>query len=123
MTFAESIQSVFRNYRNFSGRAARSEYWYFSAFIVIVNLIATIPLIFMATLTSDIWFLMPFLVAGLGVWLFLIVPYLAVTARRLHDTDLSGWFMLLFALPAIGWIIHIVMLIQPGTPGPNRFDS
>ncbi len=121
MTFAESIQSVFRNFRNFSGRASRSEYWFFYLFVVLVNLLTTIPLVYTATMVNNPWYLLPFLVAAGAVWLFLILPVIAVTARRLHDTNLSAWFMLLFLLPGVGGLIQIIMLIQPGTPSSNRF--
>ena len=45
----------------------------------------------------------------------------AVGARRLHDTDRSGWWQLLFLVPVLGWIVLIVFWCQRGTEGPNRF--
>ncbi len=53
--------------------------------------------------------------------LALVLPQLAVTARRLHDTDRSGWWMLLWLIPIIGWIVILVFLCQRPTPGQNRF--
>jgi uncharacterized membrane protein YhaH (DUF805 family) len=57
-------------------------------------------------------------------WIFdlaTIVPSIAVAARRLHDTDRTGWWQLLGFVPVIGWIILLVWLCQPGTAGGNRF--
>ena len=50
-----------------------------------------------------------------------LLPYIAVTARRLHDTDRSGWWQLLGLIPIIGWLILLVWLIRPGAKGRNRF--
>ena len=63
-------------------------------------------------------------------WLAIIVPTLAVTVRRLHDRDMSGWwylgFIVLSAIPLVGWIASIAQIVifcLPGTPGPNRFGE
>ncbi len=114
MGFSEAIQSGFRNYVGFSGRAARSEYWYWVLFAVLVGAVVKI-----------IDFAMGFH-AGLGVFsaiagLALILPDLAVGVRRLHDRDKSGWFLLLCLIPLIGAIILLVWFCQRGTAGTNRF--
>lgn len=105
MTFVESIRTCFAKYASFSGRAARSEYWWF----VLFTLIASTVLGFISEIVSAIF--------SLAV----LLPSIAVGVRRLHDVDKSGWFLLLWFIPVIGWIILIVWAVQEGKE-PNRFS-
>jgi uncharacterized membrane protein YhaH (DUF805 family) len=113
MTFSEAISSGFRNYVGFSGRASRSEFWYWILFTVLVGIVASI--IDFGVLSSDaspissIWSLVTFL------------PSLAMGVRRLHDTDRSGWWWLIAFIPLIGFIVLIVFWCSEGTRGPNKF--
>jgi len=113
MTFSEAISSGFRNYVGFSGRAARSEFWYWILFSVLVSIVATIidfgVLSSSASPLSSIWSLATFL------------PSLAMGVRRLHDTDRSGWWWLIAFIPLIGFVVLIVFWCFEGTRGPNRF--
>ena len=113
MTFSEAISSGFRNYVSFSGRASRSEFWYWILFNVLVSIaLSIIDLVLVsgnATVLSSIWSLATFL------------PSLAVGIRRLHDTDRSGWWWLISFIPLIGIIVLIVFWCSAGTPGSNRF--
>ena len=56
-----------------------------------------------------------------GLWVAVILPYLALLVRRLHDTDRSGWWYWISLVPCIGGIWLLILLIQPGTAGQNRF--
>ena len=114
MTFGEAISSGFQNYVNFTGRAARSEFWYWVLFNLIVGIVTGVIdyIAFPGAAVSPLNSL-----ANLA----LLLPNLAVAARRLHDTDRSGWFLLLAFIPLIGIIILIVWWCQRGTTGPNRF--
>ena len=96
MTFQESIQVCFKKYADFTGRASRSEYWWFMLFLFLV--------IAGTSMFSEV-------VSGLFS-LAVLVPSLAAGARRLHDTNRSGWLQLLWIVPLIGWIIVIVFLVQ-----------
>ena len=109
MDFTSAIKSGFSNYANFSGRASRSEYWYFTLFSVIVNI--------GASLIDQI--LGIYIVAGLA-GIALIVPGLSIAWRRLHDLDKSGawWFIW---LTCVGAIVLLVWFVTKGTAGPNRF--
>lgn len=104
MNFQESVKTCLTKYADFSGRASRSEYWWFALFIVIGNLVLsyvshTVSLLFaLATL----------------------LPSIAAVARRLHDTDRSGWLQLLNLIPILGWIAMIYFLVQEPKE-PNRF--
>jgi uncharacterized membrane protein YhaH (DUF805 family) len=116
MNFVEAIKSGFSHYVTFSGRAARSEYWYWVLFAALGGLVTAMidAAIFgyhagVSPLNS---------IFGLAVFL----PGLAVAARRLHDTDRVAWWLLL-ALTGIGAIILIVWFCFKGTSGPNRFGA
>jgi uncharacterized membrane protein YhaH (DUF805 family) len=114
MRFGEAIQSGFRNYVGFSGRAARSEYWYWVLFAVILGVVANIIDYLLGMRAHGGIFSV---IVGLG----LILPDIAVGVRRLHDRDKSGWFLLLGLIPLVGAIILIVWFCQRGTAGTNRF--
>ena len=105
MTFVESIRTVFSKYADFAGVAVRSEYWWFYLFTVIASILLSF--------ISD-WLSLIFSLAT-------IVPTLAAGARRLHDTDRTGWLQLLWLIPIIGWIVLIVFLAQEGKP--NRYGT
>jgi len=110
MGFGDAISTCFRKYVDFSGRAVRSEYWFFVLFQVLVIVVLSIV---------DA-------ILGIGVLstlasLAFLLPSLAVGARRLHDTDKSAWWLLIGLIPLIGAIVLIVFFCQPGTPGANRF--
>jgi uncharacterized membrane protein YhaH (DUF805 family) len=100
MTFIEAIQTCFKKYANFNGRAGKAEFWWFFLFQVILSVVAG--------MVSDILSL----VVGLG----LILPALAVGARRLHDIGKSGWLQLIWLIPLVGWIVVIYWLVQPTGP-------
>jgi len=141
MTFQESIHTVLvKKYATFDGRAARSEFWWFWLFSVLVSVFfGALGLITGAVALFD----------GIDslISLAILLPTLAVTCRRLHDTERTGWWQILPAIPAIlgviafevsnaftlGWIavaiaviafvVLIVWLATIGTPGPNRFGN
>lgn len=104
MTFGESISICFKKYATFEGRASRSEYWWFVLFTFLGS--ATAGIIGQA-------------LSGLFS-LAVLLPSLAVGARRLHDTDRSGWFLLLWFIPFIGWIVLVIFAVQDSKE-PNRF--
>ena len=106
MTFGESISTCFTKYAAFDGRASRSEFWWWFLFTFLASAATGIVSQTLSALFS------------LGVML----PSLAVGARRLHDTNRSGWFLLLWFIPLIGWIILIVWAVQEAIE-PNRFSS
>lgn len=106
MTFGESISSCFSKYAAFDGRASRSEYWWFFLFTLLASMATGIVSETLSGLFS----------------LAVLLPSLAVGARRLHDIDKSAWFLLLWFIPLIGWLVLIVWATQEGKE-PNRFSS
>ncbi len=117
MNFFQAIGSGLQNYAVFSGRAIRSEFWYFVLFMIIAGIIAQI--------LDAYLFPLHVILGGVGplsvlTTLGLFLPGLAVSVRRLHDIDRTGWWSLLY-LTFIGTLWLIYWACKPGTPGPNRF--
>ena len=117
MDIQDSIKTCLTKFATFDGRASRSEYWWFQLFYVIVVIIAVI--------------LDGVLVGGnleaagaleIVSQLILILPSLAVTARRLHDVDRSGWWMLV-GITIVGLIPLIIWFLAPGTSKKNKYGN
>lgn len=113
---------VWKKYMQFSGRARRAEYWYFTLFNIIVMILLAIPYSIGTGMVSNGngagWLLsLPYYVYALAV----IIPSLAVTVRRLHDINKSGWWILIGLVPIIGGIWLLVLTIMEGTAGDNQF--
>jgi uncharacterized membrane protein YhaH (DUF805 family) len=109
MSFMQAVKSVLTNYVGFSGRARRSEFWWYVLFNVLVSIVAAIiggmiKFPFLQTLVS----------------LALLLPSLAVGARRLHDTNRTGWWQLI-GLTGIGFIVLIIFWVMDSLPGQNQY--
>ena len=109
MNFVEATKAGFNKYVTFSGRAARSEYWFWTLFTVIASIVAGI-----------LDAIVGFGIIGTIVSLAVLLPSIAVAVRRLHDLDRTGWWILI-AFTVIGIILLIVWDCTKGTSGPNRF--
>jgi uncharacterized membrane protein YhaH (DUF805 family) len=137
-SFMKSLLKVYfwdvikSHYSDFNGRASRSQFWYYQLAAYILTSVLLVPLfIFIAisdftsaealtNISSISIFLVAFLLLFL-VGLFLFIPNLAITVRRLHDTNRSGWFILISLVPIVGWIILLVVLALPSVE-QTRFD-
>jgi uncharacterized membrane protein YhaH (DUF805 family) len=122
MSFSDSIRSVYSNYAKFSGRAPRSEFWWFSLFFSMVYLLLIVPLIIVAdesanSIGSVIFAIILVLFIGIS-----IIPSLAVTVRRLHDAGFSGWWWFINLVPA-GGIVLLVFTLLPSSQGDNKYGS
>ena len=104
MTFFDSIKTCFSKYAEFNGRASRSEFWWWVLFLFLASAAVSIAGHAVSALFS----------------LAVLLPNIAVAARRLHDTDRSGWLQLVMLIPVIGLILMIYWCVQPGKE-PNRF--
>jgi uncharacterized membrane protein YhaH (DUF805 family) len=109
--FAEAVQAVLGKYADFSGRARRSEYWFWTLAVMLGYVVALI-------LTA---IAKPFVFLLIIAYLAILVPSLAVAVRRLHDTGKSGWFILLGLIPLVGGIIVLVFMVSDSTPGENQY--
>ena len=123
MGFMDALTTVFRNkYATFSGRASRSEYWwaYLGYFVIatvlqIFALVGGIMLIDAGQLA-----ILPTLIALVGIFA-LIIPTIAVSVRRMHDTGKSGWMLLILIIPCIGFILWIVWMVEDGQAHDNAY--
>jgi uncharacterized membrane protein YhaH (DUF805 family) len=97
MTFQESIKVCFQKYADFNGSASRPEYWWFFLFLFIAGLVLS----FVNPIVNGIFSLAT------------LIPSFAVGARRLHETNRSGWWQLLWLVPVVGWIVIIIFLASP----------
>ncbi len=120
MNFSEAVRSVLNKYATFEGRARRAEYWYFVLLSFILSMVAQI--IGVAGRNAGLITLLLLGVLSL-VSLALIIPGIAVSVRRLHDTGRSGWFLLIALIPIVGGILLLVWTCARGTEGPNRFGA
>lgn len=112
MDFTEAISSGFRKYAQFTGRSRRSEYWYWTLFLILGSIIFSI---IDAFITGFIF--------GTIFFLATLLPGYAVSIRRLHDIDRSGWWVSIGLVLIIGWIILFIWYVKEGTRGENRFGA
>ena len=102
-----------KQYTVFKGRARRKEYWMFGLFNIIALFIAGLIDVFVKT----------YGIIGIIYSLAVIIPAIAVSIRRLHDTDRSGWWILISFIPVIGVLILFVFLLKDSNPGQNQYGE
>ena len=122
MGLSEALSSFWSNYRNFKGRARRSEYWFIQLFLVVTNLAAAV--IDFVLMNGDVE---RFIANGGGgivglIWILAtIVPAVAVLVRRLHDTGRSGWWALIGFVPVAGAIALLVFTVADSEARQNSY--
>ena len=108
---------VLKNYATFSGRARRKEYWMFFLISALISIVLTLLDILLGTYSVEYE-------AGLfsGLYsLLILIPSIAVVVRRLHDTNRSGWWILISLIPLVGVLVLLVFMCLDSQPGKNRF--
>ena len=113
MDFQSAIKLQFENVTNFEGRASLSAYWWYALALFIVDIVLEIFSVAIGSLPLTLLVALVMIAVGLSG--------LSVAVRRMHDTDKSGWMLLLGLIPFIGGIIVLILLVLPGTPSQNRF--
>ncbi|PID36283.1 MAG: DUF805 domain-containing protein [Rhodobacterales bacterium] len=125
MGFSESVRTAYSKYVTFSGRATRSEYWWFTLFYTIVVLVLVfVDSTMFGTVRTDATSFSASTETPILTSIFVLttaLPMLAVVIRRLHDTDHTGWWLLISFVPIIGGIVLLVFYVTDGTRGANRF--
>lgn len=115
MGFVEAVQTVItKRFADFQGRSQRAEYWWFFLFNILLQFVLMAIVAIMPTIGG---------ILALLVILALIIPGIAVTIRRFHDLDKSGWWILISFVPFLGVILLIYWFTQKGTSGENRFGA
>jgi uncharacterized membrane protein YhaH (DUF805 family) len=104
---------VLRQYADFEGRASRTEFWMFVLFNIIFSIAANV---------LDYLFGTYYVFSGIYS-LAVLIPSLAVSVRRLHDINKSGWMILVSLIPIIGFIWLLILFIMEGTPGENQYGA
>jgi len=110
---------VLKKYAVFEGRARRKEYWYFVLFNMIASILLTVMDSLIGSLSAS---------SGLGLLsalysLAVLVPGIAVSVRRLHDTSRSGWWLLIAFIPIVGAIVLLVFMAQDSKSGDNQYGQ
>ena len=116
MNFKKSIETCFKKYATFQGRASRSEFWYFYLFAY--GTIALLYLLIWFSIISD----NSALILGIIFIVVIFFPWIAVTARRLHDIGKSGWWQLLW-ITIIGGILLIIWHASEGERKKNGYKE
>ena len=113
VSFYEAVKLALQRYTDFRGRSTKAEFWWWVLFYYGANIGAAVIDSF---LTAG--------VLGILVFLGLIIPYWAVAVRRLHDTNRSGWWILVGLLPLVGIILLLVFFLQPSnTWETNKYNN
>lgn len=110
---------VLKKYAVFNGRARRKEYWFFALFNIIISIV-------LAVIDGVTGSFSPEVGMGLlgGIYtLAVLIPSIAVSVRRLHDTDRSGWWLLIALVPLIGAIVLLVFMVQDSKAGQNQHGA
>ncbi|HEX8192855.1 MAG TPA: DUF805 domain-containing protein [Allosphingosinicella sp.] len=124
--FGYMVQPL-KRYADFSGRSRRKEYWLFYLLQILIYCAAAVPAVLLAVSSdpnsdpADSSEMIGVLAIFGLVFLALLIPSIAVTVRRFHDQDKTGWLYLLTFIPYVGGIIVFVMMLFEGTRGPNQY--
>jgi uncharacterized membrane protein YhaH (DUF805 family) len=111
--FQSAIRLQIENVTNFEGRASLSAYWWYALAVFIVNAVLEIFSVAIGSVALSLLVDLAAFVVGLSA--------LSAAVRRMHDTDKSGWMLLLGLIPFVGWIVVLIFALLPGTPNQNRF--
>jgi uncharacterized membrane protein YhaH (DUF805 family) len=126
MGFMDALTSAFQNnYASFSGRATRSEYWWSYLGVTVIGTIAQVVGLagFAALFEVNQSLAAIFLLIPVVVYLGILIPVIAVSVRRMHDTGRSGWMLLVLFIPCIGIILLLVWFLDAGQPHVNAYGS
>ena len=108
---------VLKKYAVFNGRARRKEYWFFALFNIIISIVLAV----IDGITGSYSAAFGMGLLGAIYMLAVLVPAIAVSVRRLHDTDRSGWWMLIILVPLIGAIVLLVFMVLDSSPSQNQY--
>jgi len=120
MQFTDAVKSFYKRAFDFQGRSSRLEYWWVQLFMVLVMLVPGFAYGLSEASGGGTLGSIAAILLGL-FFLINVIPTIAVTVRRFHDQNRSGWMYLLSFIPYLGVFIIIIFMCLRGTPGENRF--
>lgn len=126
MNIGQAIASYFKNYANFKGRARRSEYWWAQLAIGVITMIIAAVSIQTVYVYVEGYGDMPTITYGPLFWIWALatlLPGIALTVRRLHDTGRKGTYYFMSLIPLVGGILLLVRLAEDSQPGPNQYGN
>ena len=117
--FVSAIKKGFRGYVVWDARSTRAEYWWWTLFVAIVAIVASIidSILFSTSVGTGAGPV--YLISSLALFL----PGLSVWIRRLHDTDRSGWWTWILLIPIVGFIFALIFVLSPSKMGPTRWNN
>ncbi len=130
--FGQAVGRFFRKNATFTGRASRSEFWWVRLFLVVLSVVVALPASLIVGLTSERRFNGTLVYSPVGIAatvvailiaVALLIPEVALTVRRLHDANYSGWYYLLGLVPSVGGIIILILTLSSSRPEGVRFDK
>ena len=128
ISFGGAVARGFKKYATFTGRASRSEYWWWTLFTFLTYLVLGLVTYVVGTVTSRDGgrtpglVAVPFIILFAAFFLGILVPTLALTVRRLHDAGYSGLFALLLLIPYLGSLIILIFALLPSSPAGAKYD-
>lgn len=114
---------VLKQYADFSGRARRKEYWMFFLVNLIISFAIGFVSGFIGGVSQDPTLASALMIPSILYSLAVLIPSIAVGVRRLHDTNRSGWWLLISLVPVIGAIVLIVFFVQDSQAGSNQYGE
>jgi uncharacterized membrane protein YhaH (DUF805 family) len=111
VSFTDAIKDGFRHYAKFGGRASRRAFWWWVLFWWLIDVATNLTLQGFGSSSIPL----------LGLWLALLLPSISVSIRRLHDSNRTGWWILIGLIPLIGWLALLIMYLNRGDEAANRF--
>ncbi len=118
MSFVEAVTYAIQDFAVFEGRSRRSEYWYYYLFTCLVGLALGIIFGIIARLTN-----FPLLIVQSVLIFIVCIPQIALTVRRLHDTNKSGWYWFVIFIPFVGVILFFYWLVKDSDYGDNDYGA
>lgn len=128
MDFGSAIKSGFKNAFKFTGRASRSEFWWFFLFYMLClsggcALAAFLGGLAVSGGNDDRQLAAVAVLSAIGLFMLVFLfPILSLRVRRLHDSDKSGWLILIAFIPFGGFVL-LIFYCLPGTQGPNQYGE
>ncbi|RJU99166.1 MAG: DUF805 domain-containing protein [Candidatus Poseidoniales archaeon] len=121
MSFMDATKSCFQQYVGFSGRASRSEYWFFYLSFILVVIGMTVLTVVSAFVLDALSGLMGMLT--MVAYFAFILPFISVSVRRLHDLGKTGWMFLVVFIPFVGGILLLVWFVSDGQAHDNAYGA